>query len=215
MATTIDGVKTLQIRNAKNGDFDLNFGGSGGESKPLFPTVKVEVGDGDSVVFTIVEQGQLISNVNVEIHVDGNIESFLCGTICLNVSDVMRYFLCIDRFTVLELSIDESNQEILNISQVFAQISVVISDPLSCEPCKAYGTAYNIELKIDGTTQMADFVRLPLSIAEVSGESGVYIVDGFPKTTNFCLLVWIQPDNKSFTRYEKIGVIETVYGSAY
>lgn len=212
MATTINDVNTIQIRNAKNGDFDLNLsGGSGGDSKPLFPTVKVEVGD--SVVETIVEQGQSISNINVEIHADGNIESFLCGTICLNVSGVMRYFLLIDRFTAFELSVDENNQEILNISEVFAQTSVVISGSLSCESYKAYGTTYNIELKIDGTTQMADFVRLPLSIAEIVGENGVYIVDSFPAGDNFCLLVWIQPGNKSFTQYEKIGVIGTVYGS--
>ncbi len=37
--TTIDGVKTLQIRKAKNGDFDLNLaggGGSGGDSQGLY-----------------------------------------------------------------------------------------------------------------------------------------------------------------------------------
>lgn len=40
--TTIDGVNKIQIRNAKNGDFDLNLaggGGSGGDSKPFYPIV--------------------------------------------------------------------------------------------------------------------------------------------------------------------------------
>ena len=32
MTTTIDGVNTIQIRNAKNGDFDLNLAGGGGGS---------------------------------------------------------------------------------------------------------------------------------------------------------------------------------------
>lgn len=42
MATTINDVNTIQIRNAKNGDFDLNLsGGSGGESN-LLTTVQLE-----------------------------------------------------------------------------------------------------------------------------------------------------------------------------
>lgn len=38
MTTTIDGVKTLQIRNAKNGDFDLNLSGSE-EEIPFYPVL--------------------------------------------------------------------------------------------------------------------------------------------------------------------------------
>lgn len=34
MTTTIDGVKTIQIKNAKNGNFDLNLGGSGNSNEP-------------------------------------------------------------------------------------------------------------------------------------------------------------------------------------
>lgn len=43
MTTTIDGVKTLQIRNAKNGDFDLNLAGGGGGSSEEDYLLEVEV----------------------------------------------------------------------------------------------------------------------------------------------------------------------------
>lgn len=41
-ATTIDGVNKIQIRNAKNGDFDLNLAGGGGSGgSDLYPTIEI------------------------------------------------------------------------------------------------------------------------------------------------------------------------------
>lgn len=214
MATIIDGVKTLQIKNASNGDFDLNFatgGGSGGDGKPLFPTVKVEIGD--SVVATILNQGQLISNVNVEVHAGGEIYPMFFGTICLDIggSGTMRYFLDIGNNVMFELSVDESNQEILSISQVSAEISVITYSAKSCEVNKVYYTSYGAQLTIGGTTQGAGFVILPLGIAEIVGIQNVYIADS--RSSDFgnrCLLAWTGSSNKSFTQGEKIGVIRTL-----
>ena len=207
--TTINGVNTLQIRNARNGDFDLNLaGGGGGDGKPLFPTVRVEMGD--SVVATIVNQGQSISNVNVEIHSEWGTYTIFFGTIRLYIdaSNQMRYFLDIGNSTVFELSIDENNQEILSISQVSAEISVITLSALSCEINKVYYTHYVMELTIGGTTNRASFEKLPLGIAKMVGIQDVYIADsGHPDDTNRCLLAWLGSSNKSFTRYEKIGVI--------
>lgn len=212
--TIIDGVNKIQIRNAKNGDFDLNLaggGGSGGDGKPLFPTVKVEIGD--SVVATILNQGQLISNVNVEVHAGGNIYPFLCGTICLNIGEgtVIRYFLDIGNNVMFELSVDESNQEILSVSQVSAEISVITYFAASCEPHKVYYTTYGAQLTIGGTTQRARFTRLPLGIAEIVGIQNVYIADSSSSDNGHrCLLAYLGSTNKDFTQYEKIGVIRTV-----
>lgn len=64
--TTIDGVKTLQIRNAKNGDFDLNLaGGGGGSSEEMMEiwltfntqTYSYDISDFDGKGITLPDDG--------------------------------------------------------------------------------------------------------------------------------------------------------------
>lgn len=81
--TTINGVKTLQIRNAKNGDFDLNLdGGGGGSSEEMMEiwltynsqTHSYDISDFDGKGITLSDDG-----FKAIIHVNTYDEDFLAN----------------------------------------------------------------------------------------------------------------------------------------
>ena len=185
--TTIDGVNKIQIRNAKNGDFDLNLaggGGGGGSSNPLFPTITIESTFDESfnIISTDIdiEQGMRIDNLNVVEHfvqpssgMEATQTNF-CGVVRVyqwddeTNSPIYRYLFSsnVDSGTVYELSINEETNEILSVEAVDIEIDLVASQSESCYENMVYKITFNVFLYEDGVLQSGyRYLPLPLSIA--------------------------------------------------
>lgn len=111
MATTIDGVKTLQIRNAKNGDFDLNLvGGGGGNSKPFYPIITFN----EQMQVTDIQQGVVSAKSGtVIVRIGGEEQTFsviTLSTFSPQSGETNRYFLSVFYVGVFELILNASNE---------------------------------------------------------------------------------------------------------
>lgn len=240
--TTIDGVKTLQIRKAKNGDFDLNLagGGGGGSSKPLFPTITMELTFDEQfhLISTDIdiEQGMRIDNLNVVQH---NVQpsssmeftqTFFCGVVRVSQWDdatnspIYRYlFSCyVDEGITYEIKVNEATQEIESVEVVDLQINLVCNTNADCYKNRVHRLSYRVFLYED-SVEYTDYAYapLPLSIAVLrctDMQSETYRIelatDSYASDIIYVTVFSAASDYRTFARNDVIGRIDNipVYG---
>lgn len=155
MATTINDVNTIQIRNAKNGDFDLNLsGGGGGESKPFYPIVTFD----DQMQVTDIQQGVVSAQSGTVIGRMGGQEQAFSVITLSNFQPgsglISRYFVSAMNLGVFELILNASD-EITEVQLINGRISLFNGDKLSINSHEIIGltTPYVGLVSVDDSTE--------------------------------------------------------------
>lgn len=154
MATTINDVNTIQIRNAKNGDFDLNLsGGGGGESKPFYPIVTFD----DQMQVTDIQQGVVSAKGGTVIgRMGGEEQPFSVITLSAFSQGGLtnRYFVSVFYLGVFELILNASN-EITETQFINGRISVcgLAMRTINSHEIGNMGTSYPVLISVDESTE--------------------------------------------------------------